>query len=147
MLRRVATANTDKMSLFPHLLPSIIFNSPSVGSKGRKRLESIEENTGTAYPVANQKKHVRNQSDEVSALSNGSWYSRDSSHLSKNQLERITNFERDQQDQFDRKKKDIGNKLSNALDQQIPSVRTIFFFFGSIVRSLGEIDRIRSCSH
>jgi hypothetical protein len=88
--------------------------------------------TGIRLPQQQQQQqqHVRIHSDEVSALSfnddDGSWWSRGdtsttSSNLSKSQLERIAIFEKEQQDQFDKKKRDIGQKLSNVLDRKIPS--------------------------
>ena len=95
--------------------------SPSVASRNRKRLESIEEVKAPLPPPP----HVRNPSD-ISLLSNGSWFSgttRDSP-MSQSQLERIALFEKQQQDQFDRTKHDIGQKLSHALDQNIRNVKT-----------------------
>jgi hypothetical protein len=112
--------------------------SPSPKVSSRKRLESITEDDMTGPRLNSddddenddnddadsgyrQNHHSRIGSDEVSALSNISWFSQ-SSILSTTQAERIANFEKMQQEQFERKKQEMGQKLSSVLDRQIPTV-------------------------
>ena len=72
--------------------------------------------------TSSKKNHVRVGSDEVSALSNSSWLSQ-GSHLSARQLEHIANFEKQQQEEFERKKEEMGKRLTNVLNRDLPTVR------------------------
>lgn len=127
----------------------MFYISPSPKVSSRKRLESITEDDMTGPGRNNDnddddekdenddtysnygQTHARIGSDEVSVLSNISWFSQ-ASILSTTQAERIANFEKTQQEQFERKKQVMGQKLSSVLDRQPPTVggllQLVFYF-------------------
>jgi hypothetical protein len=99
----------------------MLYTSPSPSKvSSRKRLESITEDGMTGPELL--KHHERIGSDEVSILSNISWISQSSMLMSPSQAERMASFEKMQQERFERKKLEMGQKLSSVLDRHIPTV-------------------------
>jgi hypothetical protein len=107
-------------SLLTSFVKLMFYTSPSPKVSSRKRLESITEDDMTGPGL--QKHHERIGSDEVSVLSNLSWISQSPSMLSPTHAERMANFEKRQQEQFELKKQEMGRKLSSVLDRKIPTV-------------------------